>query len=1422
MNWHELNLLPQHRQVLEAAAIDPEVAAGNVRSVETIRDLPDPFRYMGNRAVPAMLFTWNRVNGDPPALQIRPDSIPEDAPDGWGKYRHAKGHRNCFNCHPLMRERVQDESSPIIIVEGTKQYLAAVSALAPGNIAAVGISGCWGWSVDKHPMPDLSHVPWGREIYIAMDADLESNRKVWDATKRLADYLKGAGAKRVKYIVLGEEAGKSGLDDILGGIDPANRSQYLVDLTRMALGKLPNRPAAKETDDLSDSEVSREFAYFMQGEFKWAVNKIKGTWYRWTGKVWHSCPEDFIVQACKDWITAKRKEYHDEAGKALAKGDKEAYQKFMGKQQDWGKIQSASRLRAVVSLTHAEPGIVAEQADFDRNPDLLNCNNGIVDLRTGELGPHDPDQFMTKITRANYEPAAIHPDWDSALSGLPADVRPYFQLRCGQAITGYMTPDDKIVFSKGSGENGKSTAMYGIQEALGEYVSVISERVVATDNGNQHPTEITEMRGARFVLLEELPEEKRLAIERVKKVTSPQITARAIAQDSMTWDNTSSIFIGVNHDPIIRETDHGTWRRLLKLNWPFTFWAPHEFDQRQAEGKISPRDRRGDLDLRDRIKKGTLGRREAVLAWLVAGAVDWYRGDQGAGRAPKGMGRPPERVERDTSAWRAASNPMSAFCDESILPAMGYSILKDQFCEQFSDFLHGNGNQPWGKTLIMSRLTEHAKDVMGANVTASQQRVGSVMVGEISMCPDAIASPPSKGVRCQFVTGVRWKTDADFGPETDGGPEDDLEPLPESPSSTPSEQSERDPVLVVTGLPAAPPENPSCIENSRQTRDNQDSSPLAVTEGPPLPTQVRYVRTYAELEPHLAALLNAPRLGVDVETTGLSRYHDNLCTVQIAAPQGLVVIVDCRPGRVPAKALQPVLDFAQLLIFHNGKFDLQFLEKAGLRIPIDIGRRIADTMLRDQAIHAGDKTIRHSLADLCQRYLGRRLDKTEQTSDWSGELSQEQIDYAARDAMVLLPIHYEQEDILERDGLLKAAQIDARCLPAIAWLEMCGAPFDRSAHALVTEKMGLQVARMNEELELLARPTLDGMREKGIRWWPASIKEEPEFLNWNSGQQVTEFFAERGTVIENVQQATLARLDDPVARALVERAGTYKLYTAFGEGLAEKVDPDGRIRANYSQCKTVTCRTSCSDPNLQQIPKRGEGVIFRTFFRAPGGRLLVRADYSQIELRMAAQISRDPVLMAAYENGEDLHAITARKVMGAEPGDKLARQRAKAGNFGLLYGMGAPGLQTYARNTYGVEMSLDEATEFRNAFFGEYKGLRKWHRSQSNHPVDTRTLAGRRRKNVLSYTEKLNTPVQGSAADGMKLGLALLFERKGQHPDAFPVLTVHDELVVEGPEESAAEVGVWLKKAMVDGMSQILTAVPVDVEVSANQTWKEE
>jgi DNA polymerase-1 len=239
---------------------------------------------------------------------------------------------------------------------------------------------------------------------------------------------------------------------------------------------------------------------------------------------------------------------------------------------------------------------------------------------------------------------------------------------------------------------------------------------------------------------------------------------------------------------------------------------------------------------------------------------------------------------------------------------------------------------------------------------------------------------------------------------------------------------------------------------------------------------------------------------------------------------------------------------------------------------------------------------------------------------------------------------------------------------------------------------------------------------------------------------------------------------------------------------------------------------------MQQIP-RGDR---RRCIVAPQGRLLIKADYSQIELRIAAKISGDRALFEAYQRGEDLHTLTARSVLRIQEVTKEDRQLAKALNFGLLYGMGAKGFCQYARSQYGLGLTKQEAKQYRDAFFQSYPGLAVWHnRIRSRATKETRTLTGRRRllDRKTPDTHRLNTPVQGTGADGLKLALALLWERREQVPGAFPVLAVHDEIVIEANTDQAEAAAAWVKQAMLDGMGPLISPVPVEVEVQIARTW---
>jgi hypothetical protein len=278
------------------------------------------------------------------------------------------------------------------------------------------------------------------------------------------------------------------------------------------------------------------------------------------------------------------------------------------------------------------------------------------------------------------------------------------------------------------------------------------------------------------------------------------------------------------------------------------------------------------------------------------------------------------------------------------------------------------------------------------------------------------------------------------------------------------------------------------------------------------------------------------------------------------------------------------------------------------------------------------------------------------------------------------------------------------------------------------------------------------------------------------------------------------------------------------KALLEAVREDGRIHAGWRQIGTETGRMSCSKPALQQLPPE-----VKRYVRAPEGRMLVKADYSQIELRVAAKISGEERMLEAYQNGEDLHLRTAESLAHAGVGT-VDRKLAKAVNFGLLYGQGAKGLKDYARREYEINITLEEAALYKKRFFETYPGLAAWHereRQRMKHgETQTRTLTGRRRTKVTNFTEWVNAPVQGTGADGLKLALALLWERRAECPGAVPVACVHDEIVIECNEDKDKKVKAWLEKTMIDGMDEVLNGpgvggprVPVEVETQITKTW---
>jgi DNA polymerase-1 len=547
----------------------------------------------------------------------------------------------------------------------------------------------------------------------------------------------------------------------------------------------------------------------------------------------------------------------------------------------------------------------------------------------------------------------------------------------------------------------------------------------------------------------------------------------------------------------------------------------------------------------------------------------------------------------------------------------------------------------------------------------------------------------------------------------------------------------------------------------------------------------------------LQALDAASLVGLDTETTGLDPRRDKVRLLQLATETNAFVL---DLARVPSEALGSVFELLskKTVISHNSHFDLQFLAPIGFT-----PGSVHCTMLLSQLLHGPRRTKGfHTLEQVALREIGVALEKDLQRSDWCGELSNEQLGYAAMDASVLLPLYLSLSTKVKLAGLDRVADIERRCLPAILWLSKSGVPFDFPAW----EALARDAAQEAEALALQVTATAPAPPGGGS--W-----------NWNSWQQVQKVFALVGVKLKSTGDDALAAVDHPLASLLRKYRAAAKRVSTYGTSWLKDAFSSGRLFTDWKQMGCVTGRMASASPNLQNLPGDSR---YRACFRAPEGRVLVKADYSQIEMRITAKIANDPAMLGAYSRGDDLHTLTARRMLGREDITPSDRKLAKPVNFGLIYGLGTKSLRAKAKAEYGLDLTLEDAERYRRAFFAGYPGIVRWHRLLRRETTSAvRTLAGRRcplpEKHF--YGTKANYVVQGTGGDGLKLALALLWERRDQCPGAFPVLAVHDEIVVEADADQADVAATWLKQAMTDAMAPLIAPVPVEVKAAVGATW---
>ncbi len=570
---------------------------------------------------------------------------------------------------------------------------------------------------------------------------------------------------------------------------------------------------------------------------------------------------------------------------------------------------------------------------------------------------------------------------------------------------------------------------------------------------------------------------------------------------------------------------------------------------------------------------------------------------------------------------------------------------------------------------------------------------------------------------------------------------------------------------------------------------------------------IQYIADIEQACIALKELVSESEIGLDIETTGLDPILDRIRLVQIATPLKTYVI---DMYHVPTSVLNPVLTGGPIKVIHNAKFDAGFFYQAPDGVMVE---PIFDTMITDQVLH--HRGYARSLKDLSKEYLDIDLDKEKQTSDWGVEhLSEAQIQYAAQDADVLLPLKHIQEERAVELQITSVVNLENRLVPAICWMERSGVSLDKHLWDELVKSAEAKAVQLKEELNLsVAEHTSSGLDLFGN----AIVS-----VNWDSPAQVKKLLSDLGVEIENTKHSTLEanRGKHPVVALLLDYRGAAKKVSTYGTDWKKHVHPTSRrIHANWVQIGSATGRMSCKNPNMQNLPRE---AAYRNCFRAAPNYVLIKADYEQIELRLAAEIAPDPRMKKAFYEGRDLHSVTASYLLGKSTTETVTdsqRQMAKAVNFGLIFGMGARGLSSYAQNNFRVQMDENEAAEIRRRYFEAYSGIKNWHELQSS-KLETRTILGRHRilEGERDYTNRLNSPIQGSAADGLKLALINLWETRHQ-VNAYPVLTVHDEIVIETSKELAGKAAKWLKRCMEDGMREFLQEVPVAVDVTTKESW---
>jgi DNA polymerase-1 len=602
------------------------------------------------------------------------------------------------------------------------------------------------------------------------------------------------------------------------------------------------------------------------------------------------------------------------------------------------------------------------------------------------------------------------------------------------------------------------------------------------------------------------------------------------------------------------------------------------------------------------------------------------------------------------------------------------------------------------------------------------------------------------------------------------------------------------------------------------------------------------VQTMGRLEAWIARARAAQMVAVDTETTSLDPIRAGLCGISLALGPNDACYIPLGHGgsdmfaqkpeqieeRAALAALKPLLeDEAVLKVFHNGKYDLNILARRGILVsPID------DTMVISFALDAGrgEEGIGggHGMDELSQRHLGHTAIAFKDVCG-SGKkqigFNEVPLDrathYAAEDADITWRLHAHLKPRLAIEGGSRVYErVDRPLIPVVARMEREGIRVDRARLSRLSEEFAVEIGRLEGEIHGLA----------GQEFTVGSPKQLGDILfdklGYKGGKKgKTGQYSTDVSVLEK-----LAAEGAPIARKVLEWRQLAKLKSTYTDALQAAINPEtGRVHTSYSLVGAQTGRLSSTDPNLQNIPIRTAiGRQIREAFVPEPGNVLLAADYSQIELRLAAHMADVPALKAAFAAGEDIHARTAAEMFGHV--DRDTRGRAKTINFAILYGISRWGLA--AR----LEVPPEEAQAMIDTYFQRFPGIQRYiHETLESVRACgySQTLFGRKtwfpRINSKNQAERqgseraaINAPIQGTSADIIKRAMARMLPALAEAglTDVRMLLQVHDELVFELPEGRVEAATPIIRRVMAEAaLPSVELTVPLGIEIGTGQSW---